>query len=92
MLRRAFAFVIIALLAALVAQSGWLEPKQSWAWGVCYAALGWAVLSLMFSLFEDAEVEEPGQQLTSSPEESHNRDQLVDWASPAPNVLKKAHL
>lgn len=90
MLRRAFFFVVIALLAALVARSGWIDPKQSWAWGVCYAALSWAGVSLLLSLFEEVqEQEEPVRSLSSAPEEQAESVYLLNSRASRPRSLEK---
>ncbi len=72
MIRRAFFFSLLALLAGLVGWSGWLGARQAWAWDVCYAALAWAGLSLVFSLFEEVDIEdEPRSLKRSLSQDSH---------------------
>ena len=53
MLRRAFWFIIAALLAAIAGQSELLGTAGLWAWRACYVAGGFALLSLLLSLFEE---------------------------------------
>jgi uncharacterized membrane protein YtjA (UPF0391 family) len=66
MLRRAFWFAVLALLAAVLGWSGWLGTKpSSWALHVFCVALGGVLLSLLFSLFEELPATESVQPLHS---------------------------
>ncbi len=53
MLTRAFWFMVAGLLAALVGWSELLGTAGLWAWRACYVAGGFALFSLLLSLFEE---------------------------------------
>ena len=62
MLKRAYVSAIIAAVGAIFGFSGLLNEAAPVAKGICYAFGALSVLSLLFSLFEDAR-EHPKPQL-----------------------------
>ena len=59
MLKRAYISAVIAAIAAMFGFSGLLDGAAPIAKGICYVFGGVCAVSLLFSLFEDADASAP---------------------------------
>ena len=68
MLKRAYISAVIAAVAAIFGFSGWLDGAAPIAKGVSYAFGAFCGVSLLFSLFEDADEPQFEDQTEEAPQ------------------------